>query len=766
MAEELLPSASSSVDAMPADPRPGDSQDELTPLAEADAAAAPSTAVASTPSEVMGAPDAEVVLPAVVTAPDGAAPGAPAPDVPAPARPHAHPQLGSLGLLVLALALIGGAQYLFRKNFNTFSAGGAILALLSILSFSLAAASAQYDPATSANTRAGRLFGRLITRLQAGSWRLLPLLLAAGMIGVLLVLLAAQPPLASYNKPALLWVAAIGLYLLAVAGPERLSRSSLRLPALALRLPSDRRWLLAAGIVLLGLLLRVGRLSDFPATVGGDEGSQGLDAVAVLKGEINNPFTLGWLSVPTMAGYFNAITIKLFGNTILGLRLMWALFGSATVLLMYLLVRRLHGRPLALMTAALLATYHYHIHYSRLGATPVADPFFIALALLFFFRGYDGLGLINWALAGVAVGVSQYSYAGARFTVVLMGALLVYYLLREPRRFWREHRRGALVLIGAAVLTAAPMIQVAIRYPDDYNARINQVGIIQNGWLEREQGFRGEGAFPILVDQFRHAVLSYNAYMDNVIWYGLGLERPLFDWVAGALFLLGLGYATLRIHDRRLMPMVAWWWGGIILGGMLTVSPPSSMRIVTTSVPAVFFVALALLLIWRTLERAVAWPPLRRAAFPFAALAVFGLSFISVRWYFQDYSPRRIYGSGEGMVATDLGLYASRNLGPDWRIYFFGAPRMVYRGFSTIPYLAPEVEAKDFDDPLQPPGDPGLAKPDKNAAFIFLPHRAGDLAIIRSVYPGGTLEQVRSPLPDAKEPLYFIYKVPRELLRS
>ena len=137
-------------------------------------------------------------------------------------------------------------------------------------------------------------------------------------------------------------------------------------------------------------------------------------------------------------------------------------------------------------------------------------------------------------------------------------------------------------------------------------------------------------------------------------------------------------------------------------------------------------------------------------------LAVLVLAVGSVRWYFIDYTPLRVYGSFNAVVATALGKYAHQTLGPDWRMYFFGPPRM-YVGFGTIPYLAPEVEGKDVVERLAAPPDQSLVRPDKHAAFVFLPERRAELDLVRRRFPNGQMEEIPSPL--SRDPLFIVYRV-------
>ncbi|MFW5943459.1 MAG: glycosyltransferase family 39 protein [Chloroflexota bacterium] len=596
-------------------------------------------------------------------------------------------------------------------------------------------------------------------RRNRANWRLL-LLVAAGALMV--AALYRIPHLGLQDSHALVvagWAGSIVCYTLALAPPAPGIRHRWRERWRTARKTHAVPLALLLGISVAAFLLRATFLETIPFTLSGDEASQGLEAVRVLQGEIRNPFTTGWLGVPTLSFYFNSLTIDLLGMTRTGLRLPWALLGTATVVVAFFLVRRLVGWPLALATSALLATYHYHIHFSRLGSNQIADPLFVALALWFLYRALDGgresgrSRLGDWILVGGSAGIALYFYAGARFTPVIVAAILAYVLLRERRRFWPRHGRGVLAMIGAFLLVSAPMLQYAVRFPEDFNARLNQVGIIHSGWLEGELE-AGRQLLPVLWDQFRRAALAFNFYPDRTVWYGL--EQPLLDPLFGALFLVGVLYSTVAMWDRseqRLAPMVAWWWGGMIAGGMLTESPPSSQRLITLSVPACFFIAVTLWQLARLVQRAIRGMPAQLVVG--AGVLLFAVS--SLQTYFLEYTPQRIYGGQHAELASEMAPLLNQ-MADTHRAYFVGAPWM-YWGFGTIPYLAPQMEGQDITEPLTEPPPPDIVSPQRGAVFIVLPERRQELPLIQQAFPHGRLHEIHSRAPDGQL-LGLLYTVP------
>jgi 4-amino-4-deoxy-L-arabinose transferase-like glycosyltransferase len=554
----------------------------------------------------------------------------------------------------------------------------------------------------------------------------------------------AGPPRDTYLPQFLMWLGAIVVYTIAITPPRALPRYEW-----GMWWEVNRRTAIIVAVIVLGaFLLRAWDLTNIPSTVGGDEASQGLESIKILKGEIRNPFTTGWLGVPTMSFFYNAITIGPLGNTIFALRLPWAVIGTATVLVFFWLTTRLHGVKFGLVAAALLGAYHFHIHFSRLGSNQVADPFFIALQLLFLYRGRARHSALDFILAGVTVGVAQYFYAGARLTMIMLGVMLVHFIWLDRHRAdtLKRSLQNALIAAVAFLITAAPMLQYAVRFPNDYNARLNQVGVFQNGWIDGEIARRGVSVFQLLFEQGQRAFLMFNYYPDRTVWYGT--PNPAMEGIWAVLFLVGLLYCSLRLlpprSENRFFPFVLWWWTGMVLGGVLTESPPSYQRMVTLAVPAVYFVSYVLYRIVQIFRNVL---PRRETRFAPIALTVMVLilSALSIQWYFIEFTPLNVYGSRNGAIATSMGKWLAANLEDEQRPVFLGPPVM-YIGFGTIPYLEPRAaQGIDVHQPLtEPPTNATFnLPPGVEPLFFILPGRSNELTLLEQGYPGGERTEIK-----------------------
>ena len=457
---------------------------------------------------------------------------------------------------------------------------------------------------------------------------------------------------------------------------------------------------------------------------------------------------MGYMSMPTFFYWPLSWSLWLAGNDVVGLRLPAALAGAATVPVLYAFSRDLWGRRTALLSALFLATYDYHVHYSRLGANNVWDPLFVVLALWALDRGLtrlqggqgseekrenDPSAVRSFLLAGLIMGFSVYFYTGARLLPLLVTGYIGFVWLQKRSRIkglgWH-----LVFLIVALLVIAGPMLSYAQAHPNEWNARINQVGILQSGWLEREPGLTGKNTAQILTEQFLKSAGAFHAFPDRTVWYGA--DRPLLGFLAGAFALFGMAWAAAHWRDRRYFLILLWFWSVIVSGGMLTESPPSSQRLVL-AIPAVaLLVAFGLEQSVRLSRRLLSYS--RRWENLVLGLLIAILAVSSIHFYFVEYTPARRYGSENGETATMMGYYL-RDLDEGTQIYLFGPPRIYYQ-FGTMPFLAPHVEGRDIVEPISGPLDYGDDLPAK-VVFLFLPERIGELDWVRQTLPEGTVRE-------------------------
>ncbi len=560
---------------------------------------------------------------------------------------------------------------------------------------------------------------------------------------------AAQPLTAAEGCFLLgLWAGAVLLFLGATVSWPRAAAWWRSLPA---RLRAS--WWEVSAVALVTAVAAAARLvalDRIPYILGGDEASMGREALNVLRGRLTNPFATGWFSHPTLFFYLLAASLRWPGGLVSGLRLVPALAGVLTVPALYLLVRELFGRRVALLAAGYLACYHYAIHYSRLALNNNLDPLFASLGFYALLIGLRTRRPVAFALAGVLLGVGQYFYMGARVVVIIAVAFVAWAAWSEDGS-WRAWRGNLLLTVGGFLLAGWPLLLFFARHPRDFAARINQLGIFQSGWLVSEAAKLQRSQLSLLWQQFTRTVLAFHYYPDPAPFYRPGV--PLLDSLSAVLFTFGLVYTMASLRQRGSKLMALWFWGVLLFGGVLMENPPSSQRLLLSVVPVSTFVALGLSVLVGAGERIGRWRSF--SVWLLLGLAVVVLGQRSLRFYFGPYTSARVYPGLNTEVGHRMGLYL-RELGPEYHYFFFGPPRM-YAGFPSLLYLAPDVEGEDV---YELPGDPGdWERPGKRPVFLFLPERLGELDAVRSWFPGGEVKEFRQD----SGALLFVTYVPGEV---
>jgi 4-amino-4-deoxy-L-arabinose transferase-like glycosyltransferase len=235
-------------------------------------------------------------------------------------------------------------------------------------------------------------------------------------------------------------------------------------------------------VIAFSLFLRVNNLGGNPPALNQDEAVNGYDAYSIaytMKDHHGNfmPLMLesyeDWAS-PALT-YMTVPFVRILGLSEFSIRLPVAIFGSVTVLLMYVFLKQLtNNKKIALTAAFLLAIMPWHITLSRWAIPPSIVPFFLLLFLCSFMWAYRAKGLswlYKYPLTGIAAGLLTYSYPTQKmFVPFIIGAIFLIFMLKHIRRFI------AFALPYAAVIS--PMYLLTFLNPVKYNSRFDGVSIL------------------------------------------------------------------------------------------------------------------------------------------------------------------------------------------------------------------------------------------------------------------------------------------------
>ncbi len=552
------------------------------------------------------------------------------------------------------------------------------------------------------------------------------------LIGVGCVMLASQlageQVITKYIVEAVsLWVVGIGTLAAALMQgqpwrslvPQRLQR---------------RDAVIIVGLFALAFAVRLAALNSRFYIMTGDEGSSGLSGLDFLEGRLNNPFRIGWFSFPSLFFVIQAASIGIFGHTNAGLVFPSVLCGALTVIVWYWATQPLLGRLGSLISAGILATNDLHLHFSRIGLNNIWDALFLAAILGLLWRGWDSNQRGYFVLSGLLLGLSQYFYTGTRALILAIGIWCILLLMFYPRRL--AQLLPQLVAMGlVALVVFLPLGRYFLKHLDEFAAPLNRVSLLRNDWVPGggnwfvlQSQVTKQPVWVVVLQNVRDSLLGF---VTKPLQHWYQPKHPLLTPIPAVLFVVGLLIALRRLRDPRTW-LLYLMLGAVVFGVAITESTPASQRMIAAVPLAVFFVGLALVTLVRGLVR---YRPSWR---PVGVWLVGGLTAMimaaTVHFYFTDYLPRGMDPNTE--IAYGLGQVLA-SYPPQSELLFFGAPRLVYRGFANIQYLAPQVKGTDVELPL--PAAPDLDPQCPHTVFAFVPERQNELALIQARYPAGKL---------------------------
>ncbi len=603
-------------------------------------------------------------------------------------------------------------------------------------------------------------------------WRLLSALMGAGVAGAALTwgLAAAglalwvwrDPYTLAWVLPSAPWVLGAGtlLLLLTLRGEQSLT------PLLegwnASRLHPRTAGVLLVGVFVLALVLRFYRLDELPYGLWRDEARHGLVALRILNDPAYRPVYEpgGGVDLPGLGFYPFALALSTWGIHDWTLRTVTALAGALTVLPLYALVRRLFAHNgVALLAALFLAVSSWHIAISRFSFPTVFDPLLTLTGLWLLLAGlqritsnqqaaHGGRSRSGWLtaggllLAGVSTGLAVHTYHTGRFSLLLAGALALFWLWQQ-----RQHWRGwlvAVLLFGLGYgLAVAPLAGYALRHPEVFNDRVGDVALLS------EKNLDGRAPLAVFDEAVGRHLLMFHVQGDSNGRHHAP-DYPMLDVITGLGLLLG-GVLLLRSWRdwRSLFLLVA--LALTVVPSLLAVNGPHAMRSFGAGAFACAIAALG----W---VAALSW--LARRSFGRRVAGAAGATVVLVAlalntWVYFVAMPvePRVWTSSYP-VHTQIGSYLREMAAAhDTPQQVYVTRRLV--GNDVFRYLTRGVSVDTFSET-------GLSRPVQPGALFVLSGytHAGDLEALHG-YLNRTLEPVAAgpELPGTGDPSFLVYRV-------
>lgn len=501
--------------------------------------------------------------------------------------------------------------------------------------------------------------------------------------------------------------------------------------------------LVVAALTAAGAVARFVSIGTLPSPYAGDEATFALEGILVLDDWIANPFRFGAHGAPTLYFYYVAAFERVFGISPTVARASSAVLGVIAIPVTYLFFRDLFNRTVAICGALFLTAFHFHIQYSRESMPNILDPIFIPLVLLFCYRAMRDGRRIDYAITGLMLGLTLYTWISARLIPLEMAALAGGWIVFK-RRMPANWIEGGVVALATALVAAAPLGWYSYHHQDEFNARLNQVGIHrslpgQPTWYEATRA-QGRSGIQIYEDQFKGSFETVLFTKEKSNFYGA--DMPLIGTATIVPLLIGLAWALWRVLEPRYFLVLVLFVTPIVAGGVLTVGPPASSARLLGVIPAVA------LLVGLGAERVGVLASRRAALAQFAAIAVVvPLTIASLNFYFRLYDSKG-YSDPATAEIDQLARDVQLNVPKGASVYFLLADYWNV-GHPALDFALRDrrvIVLNDVGVPLLMKNPHRFSVDMQAVAFLFTANRMKDTGRIVANCPGGTL--TRLPQPD------------------
>ncbi|MBI2640313.1 MAG: glycosyltransferase family 39 protein [Candidatus Sungbacteria bacterium] len=270
-------------------------------------------------------------------------------------------------------------------------------------------------------------------------------------------------------------------------------------------------------ILAIGAFFRFYQITEVPPGLYPDEamnGNNALEAIATGDFKVFYPENNG------REGLFinlQALSLRLFGIEPWALRIVSAIFGTLTILGVYLLTKELFGQShwlrntkeyeitknnlsyfrtnsyfVALLSSFFLATSYWHINFSRIGFRAIMIPFLATFGIYFLLKGLRQGKILDMVWAGIFIGLGFHTYIAFRFIPFVLAVPLIWYLwkwwkntdtnIRMNTNYTNKYCAPCAVLLFFLItfVVALPLGLHFVQNPQDFLGRAGDVSIFSS----------------------------------------------------------------------------------------------------------------------------------------------------------------------------------------------------------------------------------------------------------------------------------------------
>jgi hypothetical protein len=515
--------------------------------------------------------------------------------------------------------------------------------------------------------------------------------------------------------------------------------AGMAIPVLALVIPHLTAWLRGhrevhlnqTDLIVIGILLgtalatRIPDITGSPPFVFGDEASCGLYGRLFDTGHVPL-LSISWFGLPMLSYAVSGVGLHLFGDTLSGLRLIDALIGAFSVVLVYLLGKEWFGRREGAIAALILAVSFLHVELSRNGLHYIQGPACITLTLYLFTIWLKHGGALSALLSGMSVILDLQVYWSARIAPLLIVGILGFLVIFE-RSLLLQRRRELFWMVAGVLIAGLPVIGLFQAVPGSFNGHQGSVNIFSSdpntvGHLVSVYGHIG--TLRLIQEQAWRVLSTFSARGDASELFG-PWGGGLLDGVTASLLPVAVFLTLFRSRQWQYLACLAW-FVAVVVAGILTIDPPIWPRLSALTPAVALMVGVLLADLWGIFER--------RGVNVLAisvtlAILLGAIAAENLHEVFADYPAAMRQTS---MGPTDVGLFLAGAPGASNTVLL--SDGSFFLDYEPIRFLAPAAAGCTLM-----PGQPLSACPVASSSklFVLLPGRVRDLPLLERQRPGG-----------------------------
>lgn len=497
----------------------------------------------------------------------------------------------------------------------------------------------------------------------------------------------------------------------------------------------DRRAVsLGVVLVLAGAFTRIYALDRFPIGMENDEASLAMDAVGLMRdGNVYLFSVTSFADHPAVFGYLQAVSMTLFGQSEVALRLPSAVFGALTIALACLLMRSAFNWSAALLATIVFGFGHYHLYYSRTGTYDMTAVLLPLTAMIhFLMSGLRSRLVWHYALAGVSLGIGLwFVYNNLSMILIPIALTILAYLALTQSNYLRVEYPKVAIFLAGAVLVMAPVWRTFAREGRLLTEPSRGKFILSEPHLQDALAQYGVStALEVIAMQVESSVLGMNYLGDNS-HLEVGGRRPVLDSLTAVFFFVGLAYSAWRWRSPNYAIMVLWWAVGLQVS-IWSPGPPQAHRIAPAVAPAYLLAAIGMHKVGSTWMRLWRWPVRYVGVIATLLLGIIVYKNVSIYFSPEDYPTVWQMAVAAGRIFKEYN--------PGYDIYYFGSPNFYTTTNATRFYSLDEslsgIDADELTNVV-----PLRERPRRDVMFLFTYDHFSKLDTVAAYYPGGTVRE-------------------------